>query len=105
MAFTEQDVKMLSLVLNSSHAVDLITITQLGPTGSSLTQEESFTVTADKHEQIKDEIGDILIYLTNLADKCDIDPLQAAYDKIGKNTVKYPVEKVKGKNIKYDEYD
>ena len=53
-----------------------------------LTQEESFKVADNRHEQIKDEIGDILIYLVNLADKCGIDPLKAAHDKIEKNKVK-----------------
>jgi NTP pyrophosphatase (non-canonical NTP hydrolase) len=70
-----------------------------------LTQKESYEIALNKQEQIKDEIGDILIYLVNLADKCGIDPLQAAHDKIEKNTAKYPSEKVKGKHKKYSEYD
>ena len=70
-----------------------------------LTQEESYEVAESKCEAIKDEIGDVLIYLVNLADKCGIDPLKAAHDKIEKNKIKYPSEKVKGRHIKYNEYD
>jgi NTP pyrophosphatase (non-canonical NTP hydrolase) len=69
-----------------------------------LTQEESFDVAQSKREAVKDEIGDVLIYLVNLADRCGIDPLQAAYDKIEKNETKYPTEKVRGKHNKYNEY-
>lgn len=42
---------------------------------------------------LTDEIGDVLIYLTMLARRFDIDPLAAAWQKIEKNRVKYPVEK------------
>ena len=70
-----------------------------------LTQEQSFGLIGDKREQIKDEIGDVLIYLVNLSDKCGIDPLQAAHDKIEKNRAKYPSDKVRGKRQKYNEYD
>jgi hypothetical protein len=47
----------------------------------------------------------VLIYLVNLADKCGIDPVQAAYDKIEKNRTKYPADKVRGKHNKYSEYE
>jgi NTP pyrophosphatase (non-canonical NTP hydrolase) len=39
---------------------------------------------------LRDEIGDVLIYLTMLARKLDIDPLEAAHAKLEKNRVKYP---------------
>lgn len=70
-----------------------------------LTQKESCQITDNKLEAIKDEIGDVLIYLVNLADKCGIDPLRAAHDKIEKNRAKYPAEKVRGKHNKYSEYE
>ena len=43
----------------------------------------------------------MLIYLVRLADKLDIDLLQAARDKIVENASKYPVEKAKGSIKKY----
>ena len=46
-----------------------------------------------------------MIYLVELSDKLNIDPLTAAFDKIKKNAKKYPVSKVKGKALKYWEYE
>jgi NTP pyrophosphatase (non-canonical NTP hydrolase) len=70
-----------------------------------LTQEESRNLTDAKLDQVRDEIGDILIYLANLSEKLGIDPVQAAHAKIEKNQIKYPAEIVKGKHSKYSEYD
>jgi NTP pyrophosphatase (non-canonical NTP hydrolase) len=70
-----------------------------------LTQEESRKLPDGKLDQVRDEIGDILIYLANLSEKLGIDPVQAAHDKIEKNQIKYPVEIVRGKHSKYSEYD
>ncbi len=39
---------------------------------------------------LRDEIGDVLIYLVMLAHKLDIDPLAAAHAKLIKNRLKYP---------------
>ena len=70
-----------------------------------LTEEESRSIPTKKREEIKDEVGDVLIYLINLADKLDINPIEAAREKIEKNRAKYPAEKVRGKADKYTEYD
>jgi NTP pyrophosphatase (non-canonical NTP hydrolase) len=70
-----------------------------------LTQEESRKLPDDKLDQVRNEIGDILIYLANLSEKLGIDPVQAAHEKIEKNQIKYPAEIVKGKHKKYREYD
>ncbi len=55
-----------------------------------LTQEQSAALDEKKLEEVRDEIGDVLIYLINLADKLGIDPIEAARDKIEKNRIKYP---------------
>ena len=68
-----------------------------------LTQEESYEIGPDKLGKIKEEIGDVLIYLTNLADKLGIDPLKAAKEKIIINKGKYPVNKSRGNSRKYTE--
>jgi len=67
-----------------------------------LTPEQSTRLDDKTKAEVAQEIGDVLIYLTRLADVLDIDPLQAAFDKIELNAVKYPVEKSKGNNTKYD---
>lgn len=69
-----------------------------------LTEEQSKNLAPEKRQALADEIGDVLIYLTMLADKFGIDPVDAAREKMKKNVVKYPADKVKGKSGKYTEY-
>ena len=60
-----------------------------------LTQEESKKLSSAKLSEVKEEIGDVLIFLLNLSDKLGIDPVEAATKKIEKNRKKYPVKKAK----------
>lgn len=69
-----------------------------------LSQEQSRQLDPAKRAAVAREIGDVLIYLTNLADKLGIDPLNAAHAKLAENHAKYPVDKVFGKALKYSEY-
>ena len=46
-----------------------------------LTEEQSLKSPQDKLDKIKEEIGDVLIYLVRLSDKLGIDPLRAAKEK------------------------
>ena len=70
-----------------------------------LTPEQSLQLNAQSRSEVAHEIADVLIYLTRLADVLEIDPLQAAFDKIQINAQKYPVEKSRGHNTKYDKLD
>lgn len=67
-----------------------------------LTLEQSQALDAETRAEVAQEIGDVLIYLTRLADMLEIDPLQAAFDKVKINARKYPVDKARGRNLKYD---
>ena len=69
-----------------------------------LTEDQSGNLPPDKLAQVKEEIGDVLIYLANLCDKLGIDPMKAAHEKLCKNRDKYPASKVRGKSNKYSEY-
>lgn len=69
-----------------------------------LTQEESRNLIPEKLAEVREEIGDVMIFLINLSDKLGIDPLEAAKEKIEINKKKYPVSTVKGKSQKYTEY-
>ncbi len=69
-----------------------------------LSQEQSRNLSEKQKDAVKDEIGDVMIYLANIADKLDIDPVEAAHAKLEKNRAKYPVEIVKGKSTKYSDY-
>ncbi len=66
-----------------------------------LTPEQSQHLSAAQHEAVRQEIADVLIYLTRLADLLDIDLLDAAADKLALNARKYPVERSHGNAIKY----
>lgn len=69
-----------------------------------LTNKQSRVLPLPKLESVRDEIGDVLIYLLRLADELQIDPLDAAVRKLETNREKYPAERVKGDARKYDEY-
>lgn len=70
-----------------------------------LTPDQSLQLAAQTKTEVEQEIADVLIYLTRLADVLGIDPLQAAFDKIQINAAKYPVEKSRGHNTKYNKLD
>ncbi len=69
-----------------------------------LTEEQSHNLPPEKLTEIREEIGDVMIYLVELADKLGIDPVEAARAKVAINGQKYPAELVKGKASKYTEY-
>jgi dCTP diphosphatase len=68
-----------------------------------LTEEQSSNLSAEKLAKVKDEIGDVFIYLVRLSSKLNLDLISAANEKINKNDMKYPVEKSKGNAKKYTE--
>lgn len=68
-----------------------------------LKEEESFS--PDKLDEVKDEMADVFLYLIRLADILEIDLFECSRQKIKKNEKKYPKDKVKGSNKKYNEYD
>jgi dCTP diphosphatase len=69
-----------------------------------LTEEQSRNLPPEKLAEVREEIGDVMIYLVELADKLGIDPVEAAQAKVKINTKKYPAALVKGKAFKYSEY-
>jgi NTP pyrophosphatase (non-canonical NTP hydrolase) len=69
-----------------------------------LTEEQSQNLPPEKLAEVREEIGDVMIYLTELAGKLGIDPVEAARAKLEINKQKYPAELVKGKASKYTEY-
>ena len=69
-----------------------------------LTPEQSGALDAARLEGVRQEIGDVLIYLTRIADRLGIDPVAAAHDKMAINAAKYPVERARGSAAKSTEY-
>ena len=57
-----------------------------------------------RREEVIDELADSLYFTIRFAQLNGIDLSSAMERKIGKNSMKYPVEQSKGCNLKYDEY-
>ena len=68
-----------------------------------LTEAQSRALTADQARAVRHELADVFIYLVRLADKLDVDLLQAAREKMALNAARYPVEKSRGSSRKYTE--
>jgi dCTP diphosphatase len=68
-----------------------------------LTQAESRSLDPDRREQVAQELADVFIYLVRLADRLDVDLLDAAERKIALNARKYPADKVRGSARKSDD--
>jgi NTP pyrophosphatase (non-canonical NTP hydrolase) len=63
-----------------------------------LTPEESADVMADPQAgaRVVAEIGDVMIYLSRLADVLDIDLVAVARDKLADSARRYPIEASRG---------
>jgi NTP pyrophosphatase (non-canonical NTP hydrolase) len=68
----------------------------------SLDEVEAMFQDAGEREDIEDEAADVLLFLLRLGQKYDIDLARAFERKMEKNAKKYPVEKTRGSNKKYD---
>jgi NTP pyrophosphatase (non-canonical NTP hydrolase) len=85
--------------------------TALSVEASELLEPFQWLVSGDKSEldeakltAIRHEMADVLVYLVRLADKLDVDLLQAVQEKMVLNRAKYPADKVRGDARKYSEY-
>ena len=65
---------------------------------------ESQQLSAQKREAVSHELADTFVYLLRIAEVLNIDLIEAANQKITLNALKYPVEKAKGSNAKYTDY-
>ena len=68
-----------------------------------LTEDQSRRLPPEELAKVREEMADVLNYLVRLADKLDVNLLEAARDKIELNALKYPVEKARGSVKKYSE--
>jgi dCTP diphosphatase len=88
--------KNLAMAL-SAESAELLEIFQW------LTEDESRTLSAEAKAAAADEIADVLLYLIRIADKLDIDAVDAAHRKLAANERKYPAGKARGNSKKYTE--
>lgn len=70
-----------------------------------LSEEHSARLDAEKKDRVALEMADILIYLIRLAERLDVDLVDAAYRKIALNQARYPTEQVRGDARRAEEYD
>lgn len=70
-----------------------------------LSEAQSAALPDDKREQVALEMADILIYLIRLAERLDVDLVDAAYRKMALNQSRYPAERVRGDARRAEEYD
>jgi len=70
-----------------------------------LTPEQSERLSDEKLAAVTAEMADVYLYLIRLAQKLDVDLVDAAFEKIAVNARKYPAERVRGSAKKYTEYD
>ncbi len=68
-----------------------------------LTEAQSQSLDAPQRERVALELADVFIYLVRLADRLDVDLLDAAQRKIVLNAQKYPADKVRGSARKYND--
>lgn len=69
-----------------------------------LTEDQSKKLSPEQRKSVEEELADVFIYLLRLADRLDIDLVEATNDKMNINKLKYPADKVKGSSKKYTEY-
>ena len=69
------------------------------------TPQESVELSTEKREAVSHELADTFVYLLRIAEVLNIDLIEAANQKITLNALKYPVEKVRGSNAKYTQYE
>lgn len=70
-----------------------------------MTEQQSRNLDAQTKEQVGQELADTFVYLLRIAEVCGIDLIEASNKKIDLNAKKYPVEKARGSNAKYTQYE
>jgi len=54
---------------------------------------------------VKEELADVMVYCQNMLDALELEADEIINTKMDQNEVKYPVEKCRGRNTKYDQLD
>ncbi len=69
-----------------------------------LTEQQSKEIINDEKQMslVREEIGDVFLFLVRLADKLEVNIEKAALEKMEINAMKYPVELSKGNIEKYN---
>lgn len=68
-----------------------------------MSEDESRALSETHLARVREEVGDVMILLANLASHLGIDVVDAGVAKLAINEAKYPVERARGNARKYDE--
>ena len=68
-----------------------------------LTDEASASLDCEHQQRVSEEMADVFLYLIRLADKLNVDLVEAAYGKIQINAQRYPINKARGSSRKHTE--
>lgn len=68
-------------------------------------EEQMKLMMSDEHsrERIEEEIADVFFFVLRFVQMNDLDLEKCIKNKLHKNSLKYPVDKCKGKNLKYSD--
>jgi dCTP diphosphatase len=69
------------------------------------TCEESRNLSDKELKNLREEVGDIFLFLVYMCEEFKIDLMTAASEKIDINEKKYPAHKARGNRQKYTEYE
>jgi len=70
-----------------------------------MSEEQSYHPDPQTLQAIRDEVADVFKAILYLSYKLEIDPIEAAYQKVEKMKRKYPANKCRGKALKYTAYE
>ena len=65
--------------------------------------DQSLARIADRRDELGAEMADVAILLFEMANDCGVDLATAMRQKLARNEERYPVEKARGSNRKYNE--
>ena len=54
-------------------------------------------------EHVKEELADVMVYCRNMLDELNLDEDEIINAKMTKNEAKYPADRARGRNTKYDQ--
>lgn len=83
----------------STEAAELLEIFRFYPEK----EVEALVQDPAKREEIADELSDVFFFILRFAQKFDFDIASSFEKKMQKNAQKYPVDRSRGSNKKYDE--
>lgn len=69
----------------------------------SIEETEAILRKPETRKRIEDELGDCFYFILRFSDRFKFDLTSCLQEKMKQNAKKYPVEKSKGRNVKYDE--